>query len=112
MKGFTLVNYDDHPTNRRKKVFFFSQHLHANYFEVMLVESKIKYEKQIDEEGDGRIYFGVDVRDYKKAMHFNHLTIGHYRKPFISDPFFRYLLISVSIILLALAFIGAWISKS
>jgi len=112
MKGFTFVNHNDHPTNRKKKVFFFRKHQHANYFEVMLVESKIKYEKQIDEEGDGTIYFGVSVYDYKRVQNLNYLTIGHFRKPFIPDAFFRYLVIAISVILLALAFIGAWVSNS
>lgn len=112
MNGFTFININEHPTNPKKKVFFFREVTHANYFEVMLIESKIEYEKQIDEEGDGRIYFGVKKRDFKKVQRLNYLTIGHFRKPFISDRFFRWLLITVSILVLALAFIGAWLSNS
>lgn len=112
MEGFTFVNINDHPTNPKKKVFYFRELSHANYFEVMLIESKIEFEKQIDEAGDGRIYFGVKKSDFKQAQRLNYLTIGHFRKPFIADWFFRWLLISVSILVLALAFIGAWLSNA
>lgn len=112
MNGFTFININEHPTNPKKKVFFFREVSHANYFEVMLIESKIAYEKQIDEEGDGRIYFGVKKRDFKKVQRLNYLTIGHFRKPFISDRFFRWLLITISVLVLFLAFLGAWLSNS
>lgn len=111
MKGFTLVNYNDHPTNRRKKVFFFHQQAHANYFEMMLIESKIKYEKQVDEKGDGRFYFGIGVADFKQVQHYNYLTIGHYRKRFISDKPLRVVVLTISIIVLTLAIAGAIISN-
>jgi hypothetical protein len=112
MNGFTFININEHPTNPKKKVFYFREAAQANYFEGMLTESKIEYEKQIDETGDGRIYFGVKRSDFKKVQQLNYLTIGHFRKPFVSDHFFRWLLIIVSGIVLALAFIGAWLSNS
>lgn len=105
-----LINFQDHPTNINKKVFFFKQVSHANYFEVMLVESKIIYEKQIDEEGDQTIYFGVKKSDFKTVQQLNYLTIGHFRKPFIPDKFFRYFLIVLSIFVVGLAILGAFLS--
>ena len=102
-----LVNFQDHPTNFNKKVFFFKQVTHANYFEVMLVESKIVYEKQIDVEGDQTIYFGVKKTDFKAAQRLNYLTIGHFRKPFIADKYFRFFLIALSIFIVGLAILGA-----
>ena len=111
MDRFSYVNISDHPTNRNKKVFYFKNHLHANYFENLLIEEKLWYEKQIDEEGDQKIYFGVKKQDYKAAMKLNYLTMGQYRKPFIPDAFFRYLLISISLIILGLAVTGALLSN-
>ena len=96
----SLINFHDHPTNRNKKVFFFKQEAHANYFELLLKEQQLAYEKQIDEEGDRTIYFGVKISDFKMAKHLNYLTIGKFRKPFISDRFSRYLLITISIIII------------
>lgn len=108
----TQINFQDHPTNRRMKVFFFRKVEEANYFEVMLVESKIEYEKQIDQAGDQRIYYGVKVKDFKAAKKLNFLTIGHFRKPFIPDAFFRYFIITISIVILTLAISGAILSST
>lgn len=107
----SLINFRDHPSNRHKKVFFFKDPEHANYFEVLLVESKITFEKQIDEEGDQTIYYGVKISDFKTAKQLNYLTIGRFRKPFISDRFFRIFIILLSILVLSLAFLGAYISN-
>ena len=106
-----LVNFQDHPTNQNKKVFFFKQQEHANYFETMLIESKIEYEKQIDSEGDHAIYFGVRKTDFKLVQKLNYLTIGHFRKPFIPDKMFRYTIIVISLTVLSLAIIGAILSQ-
>jgi len=108
----TFINFQDHPTNRNKKVFFFKQIEHANYFEIMLVESKISFEKQIDTEGDQTIYYGIKKSDFKQVKHLNYLTIGHFRKPFISDKFFRYLIFVISFLVLGLAFLGAYLSNN
>jgi len=107
----TLINFQDHPTNRNKSVFFFSDPIHANYFEVMLVESKIDFEKQIDSEGDQKIYYGIKKSDFSEVKKLNYLTLGHFRKPFIADKFFRYLLIIISILILGLAITGAIVSN-
>lgn len=103
-------NIQDHPTNRNKKVFFYKDSIHANYFENLLIEQKIEFEKQIDHEGDDTIYYGVRSSDFKQVQKLNYLTIGNFRKPFIADTMFRYLLISISLIVLILAIIGALVS--
>lgn len=106
----SFVNFQDHPTNNNKKVFFFRTPEHAQHFEYLLVEEKVIFEKQIDKEGDLTIYYGVKTSDFKIAKKLNYLTIGKYRKPFISDVFFRYFVIVLSIIVLSVAIIGALVS--
>jgi hypothetical protein len=106
------VNINEHPTNRNKKVFYFKVHQHANYFENLLIEEKIVYEKQLDEEGDQTIYYGVRIADFEHAKRLNYLTIGKFRKPFIPDRSFRIILFLVSIIILGMAIAGAIISNS
>lgn len=106
-----FININDHPTNRNKKVFYFKDKLKADHFEQQLILENINYEKQVDEEGDQTIYFGVRQSDFDRAKTLNFLTMGKFRKPFIADPFFRYFVIAISILILALAFIGAWMSN-
>ncbi len=105
--SLTHINFQDHPTNRNKMVFFFKDPKQAVYFQNLLNENKIKHERQIDEEGDGRVYFGVMKSDFKLAKRLNYLTYGHFREPFITVPFFKYLLLIITITAIFLAFYGA-----
>lgn len=104
-------NYKDHPSNRNKRVFFFQEAEWADHFEILLNENQIIFEKQIDEDGDKKIYFGVSLKDFEQAKQLNFLTIGKFRKPFIPDQYLRYFVIFISIFILALAFIGAYLSN-
>lgn len=104
------VNFQEHPTNRNKKVFFFSKPEHAAYFETLLIEKTIKFEKQIDTEGDQRIYYGIHIGSFEEAKQLNYLTIGKFRNKFIPDAFFRYLLITISILVVGLGIVGALLS--
>lgn len=107
----SLINFQDHPTNRNKKVFYFHKKEQADYFETLLNEKTIEYEKQTDTEGDQRIYYGIHIGDFELVKTLNYLTIGKFRKPFIPDLFFRYFLIIISIIVVGLGIIGALISE-
>lgn len=105
-----LVNIKDHPTNRKKKVFYYKEVEQADHFESLIKEKGFYYEKQIDVEGDQTIYFGVRSSDFEKVKKLNYLTIGHFRKPFIPDRVFRFILIAVSFLVLGLAIAGALLS--
>ncbi len=107
---FSLINFQDNPSNRKKKVFHFKNKEHALYFENLLIENKVEFEKQIDDEGDQRIYFGIHVSNFELAKKLNFLTIGHFREPFIPDTFFRYFLIIISIFVVGLSIVGALLS--
>jgi len=105
-----FVNIKDHPTNSKKRVFFFKDKVQADHFENLLKKQSFFYEKQIDVEGDQTIYFGIKSRDFDKVKKLNYLTLGHFRKPFIPDKGFRYLLIAISLFILGLAISGAILS--
>jgi hypothetical protein len=106
----STINFQDHPTNRNIKVFFFSNVEHANHFESLLQEQSIDFEKQIDEDGDQRIYYGIHIRHFKESKRLNYLTIGKFRNKFIPDLFFRILLISISLLVVGLSIAGALLS--
>lgn len=105
-------NYKEHPSNRNKKVFFFQEESWAAHFESLLKENALVYERQVDTEGDQKIYFGVLAKDFQQAKHLNFLTIGKFRKRFIPDAYLRYFVIFISVLILGLAFIGAYLSNS
>lgn len=107
----SFINFQDHPTNRNLKVFYFKDEEHASYFEELLNEKQIKFEKQIDEEGDNRIYYGIHITHFETVKTLNYLTLGKFRSKFIPDVFFRYLLIFGSILIVGLAIAGAILSN-
>tara|TARA_B110000046_G_scaffold78688_1_gene86776 strand:- start:751 stop:1080 length:330 start_codon:yes stop_codon:yes gene_type:complete len=106
----STINFQEHPTDRNIKVFFYSNAVHADHFEALLNEQSIEFEKQIDAEGDQKIYYGIHIAHFKEAKRLNYLTIGKFRKKFIPDLFFRLLIITISILVLGLAITGALIS--
>lgn len=106
-----LVNIKDHPTNQKKRVFYYKETEHAMHFEKLLIDEDLFYEKQVDVEGDHTIYFGIKSSDFERAKKLNYLTIGHFRKPFIPDKIFRIILITVSLLVLTLAIVGALLSS-
>lgn len=106
-----LVNIKDHPTNSKKRVFYYKEAEQADHFENLLIKEELYYEKQIDVEGDQTIYFGVKSSDFDKVKRLNYLTIGHFRKPFIPDKAFRIILIVISMFILGLAIAGALLSS-
>ncbi len=106
-----FINIKDHPSKKNVQVFHYQSPEHANHFESMLNENQIPFEKQQDVEGDQQIYFGIAKPYFEQAKKLNFLTLGHFRKPFIPDPFFKYFLLIISAIVLGLAIAGAIVSQ-
>jgi hypothetical protein len=85
--------------------FYYSEH--ADAFEEMLNERKIKFERFHDEEGEApRILFGVHKTHLKSANNANFLVHARFRKPFISNKWLKYLLLVVTFGAILLALIG------
>jgi len=108
---WSKINFQEHPTNIRKKVFFYEQEEHARHFEDLLQKENIRFEKQIDHQGDRKIYFGISIVDFEKVKKLNYITIGKFRKKFIPDTALRWFVIVISIFVIGLAFIGLILSK-
>lgn len=106
-----LVNINDHPTNHNKKVFYFMDGHKAEYFQALLEEKQLFYEKQIDFEGDKCIYYGIRKSDFREVQKLNYLCHAKFRKPMIQDPFFRYLLIIGMAVAIAISIIGAIVAN-
>ena len=102
---FELTNYRKHPTDPKYYVFTFDVVEKATFFEHLLIEHKLWFEK-FEEEDRSRVMFGVHRNDYKKVLHLNHLTTARYKKPFIPNVYFRWFLIALSFSIVILAFYG------
>lgn len=109
---FNFTNYRTHPTNRNYEIFNFKDPERAAYFETLLVEYKILFEKDEDETEKGYCYlYAIHKKDFKTVAKLNNLTIGHFRRPFIADTYFRWIVILVGIGVVALSLIGYWVKN-
>jgi len=102
-----LTNYKQHPTRSDIQVFFFRELERADYFEKLLKEKELFFEKYVEDEGNLRVYFGVKRSDMGSVKILNNLTIGKFREPFISNKFLRYFIIGLSALALSFVIVGA-----
>lgn len=104
---FGLVNYIDHPTNKRYKVFNFNSPVEAKYFEQELTKSTVPFEK--DEEthkGEVLYLYAVDKKFLTKAERANYMVSANTRKKIIPNRILRYSLLLFFFAVMALAIIG------
>ncbi|NNK80153.1 MAG: hypothetical protein HKO93_01535 [Flavobacteriales bacterium] len=102
-----LNNYRPHPTDSKYMIFIYHDYKMACTFEDGLVESDLFFEKDVTENGPNKRWlYAVKKRDFQAVKKWNNIAIGTHRKPFISDPILRYVVIAISVGVMALAFIG------
>ena len=102
-----VTNHQDHPTNPYYKVFFFYTLEEANFFENLLKENNLPYEKDKEEtRGKTMFLFAIRKTDLKAVDQLNYLTIGHFRKPIFENKFLRYGVIVFGFFLILLGIIG------
>jgi len=108
-----ITNYREHPTRNGYTVFHFFDNRQAEDFKQLLDEHHIWYETDTDRKNDKTIYFfGVRNSDLKTVVKLNYLVIGKYRKPFIPNKTFRWLVILFGILSVIFALAGYWLSAN
>ncbi len=101
-----FVNYSEHPTNKQYVVFRFSDAERGRYFEHLLIENKVGYEKDRSDDGRDLVLFAIARRDLSRAEHLNYLVYARHRQKFIPSYFFRIFVLLLSAGLLILAILG------
>ena len=105
-----ITNYFIHPADNRYYVFVFREKIHADYFENLLHERNIEYERHYDDEND-EILFGVHKQYKKETLNCNFLAHAKFRRPFIRSPWVKYILLIVTFAMTALAIAGYFLSR-
>ncbi|MEX2597683.1 MAG: hypothetical protein WEC59_12225 [Salibacteraceae bacterium] len=109
---FNFTNKQRHPTNDRIVVYRFLNREQADTFTELLVDAGIDFEAQIDEEHDKKpTYFGIKKARERETDRLNYLAIGRHRDKFIAAAPMRWIVIGISVVVLFLAFLGAFLSN-
>lgn len=106
-----ITNHQIHPTNKNYKVFFFYIEKQANYFESLLNEKKIWFERDKENRGDKVMFlFAIKMTNIREVNKLNYLAIGKYRTPIFNNKYIRYIVVSLGIIILILGIVGYLLS--
>ena len=104
---FDLTNYRIHPAEKSYNVYHFTKPDQADYFETLLIEYKLHFERYNEKKGDRLVhYFGIKRIDENISNQLNNLTLGRYRRKFIPDRKLRMGVMVISFGVLLLAIIG------
>jgi hypothetical protein len=102
-----LTNYHEHPADNRYMVYQFYQEDHAGYFQELLDNAGVPYERYEDREAERfRILFGVSKQYNRDTVKSNFLVHARYRSRFISNNALRWTVLLLVAIGLALAVAG------
>jgi hypothetical protein len=109
---FNFTNKLKHPTNEKIIVYRHLVEEQAEYFGVLLTEANIAYEFQVDEAHEKKPrYFGIARIHEKKVDRLNFIALGRNRPKFIDSAPIRWIIIFISVFILALAIFGVIVSK-
>ena len=101
-------NYGEHPTHPNYIIYSFKTKAEAEHFENQLTGASIWFEKDDsgEEEFPELTRYAVKKFNQKQANQFNFLTSAEYRKPFLANVQFRYLVVGLTLLMIILAIIG------
>lgn len=110
-KDIVYRNFESHEKQRAFIVFYFHGKDPADYFESLLIEHDVPYER-----GDGkdimrRHLFGIHRKHQLIAEKLNNETGNFFRKPFLSDNMLRYAVLIFTLIVVVLAIVGFFLTK-
>jgi len=104
-----LVNYKDHPTNKNYRVFNFNSIEEAELFESILINKKIKFEK---DDTDSVFLFAVEQNQFEKALNANFEVYAKFNKPYIKNKKVKMLILFLFFSIVTFALIGHIISNN
>ena len=106
-----VTNHQNHPTSKFHKVFFFYIEEQADYFESLLKEKNIWFERDIEDNKGKMMYlFGIKMTNVREVTKLNYLAIGKYRKPIFENKYSRYGIIIFGALIIIMGIIGYFLS--
>lgn len=106
-----VTNHQNHPTSKFHKVFFFYIEEQADFFESLLKEDNIWFERDSEfTRGKMMYFFGIKMTNVKAVDRLNFIAIGKYRKPIFENKFVRYGVVILGGLIVVLGIIGYFLS--
>jgi len=110
MAHFQYKNFEDHHIQRNFSVFYFYAKDNADYFESLLIEHEVPYERGIAKDMLRRHLIGIHKSHQEIAERLNNETGNMYRKPFLSDDVMRNFILILTLIVVFLALAGYFLA--
>lgn len=107
-KRIHYTNFEGHAKQRQFVVFYFYAKDPADYFEALLIEAEIPYERGEGKDLLRRHLFGIHKSYQAGAEVLNDDTGNMFRKPFLADNVMRYTVLVLTLTALGLAVLG-WV---
>ena len=109
---FNITNSSEHPTRPGHTIFHFYEKKRADLFTDLLEEENIWFESDIQNENDKITYFfGVKNATLKKVNQKNYLVNAQFRKPFIPNIYFRWIVFAIAIFMVVLTILNVLILR-
>lgn len=106
-----VTNHQNHPTSKHHKVFFFYIEEQALYFESLLNEKNIWFERDAEDNKGKQMYlFAIKMTNIREVDRLNYLAIGKFRKPIFENKYVRYAVVILGFLIVLLGIIGYFLS--
>lgn len=99
-------NFEPHEKQRSFTVFYFYAKEHADYFERLLSNNEIPFERGTGRDLIRRHLIGVHRSYQQRAEELNNQVGNEFRRPFLGDKRFRNFVLITTFIVVILALIG------
>ncbi|MGB6034735.1 MAG: hypothetical protein WBG42_00605 [Cryomorphaceae bacterium] len=105
-KSIKYANFEPHHKQRNYTVFYFYAKDHADYFEALLLENEIPFERGSCQDMVRRHLIGVHRSYQEKAEYLNDEVGNYYRKPFLGTNSLRNFVLIFTLVALVFALVG------
>ncbi|HKL39451.1 MAG TPA: hypothetical protein VJ894_02175 [Cryomorphaceae bacterium] len=108
-KPIKYANFEPHHKQRNFTVFYFYAKDHADYFEALLIENEIPFERGSGQDMVRRHLIGLHRTHQEKAEILNNEVGNYYRKPFLGTNSLRNFVLIFTLIVIVLALVGYYL---
>jgi hypothetical protein len=100
------ANFEPHAKQRNYTVFYFYAKDHADYFEALLLENKIPFERGSGQDMVRRHLIGIHRSYQERAEELNNEVGNYYRKPFLGSQRRRNFVLFFTLMVILVALLG------